>query len=100
MLSLIFFFVNRSTAYDIRLVDWRSDVCSSDLYTASRAHSQAVSETAAAAPPRANVPSKSPLTRRSRSRDNSYREEHRLAFSLEVDVEPIGREACRARVCQ
>ena len=65
----------------------------------SSARNQASSDTAAAAPPRAKVPSKSPLTRRSRSRgrsyrsavpkSGSYREEDRLAVALEVDVEPV-----------
>src|SRR3546814_6573629 len=31
MLFLSFFFFNQKTAYDIRISDWSSDVCSSDL---------------------------------------------------------------------
>ena len=55
----------------------------------SRARNHASSETAAAAPPRAKVPSKSPLTRASRSRTSSYREEHGLAVTLQVEVEAV-----------
>src|SRR3546814_16671355 len=31
MNELIFFFFNQKTAYEMRISDWRSDVCSSDL---------------------------------------------------------------------
>src|SRR3546814_7210573 len=30
-IDLIFFFFNQKTAYDMRISDWSSDVCSSDL---------------------------------------------------------------------
>src|SRR3546814_10195975 len=32
--SLFFFFFNQKTAYEMRISDWSSDVCSSDLYFA------------------------------------------------------------------
>src|SRR3546814_6250785 len=32
-LIIIFFFVKRKTAYELRISDWSSDVCSSDLLT-------------------------------------------------------------------
>src|SRR3546814_6879637 len=31
MLSLLFFFFKQKTAYEVRISDWSSDVCSSDL---------------------------------------------------------------------
>src|SRR3546814_9774058 len=31
MLSLLFFFFKQKTAYELRISDWSSDVCSSDL---------------------------------------------------------------------
>src|SRR3546814_3237672 len=31
MCIIVFFFVNQKTAYDMRISDWSSDVCSSDL---------------------------------------------------------------------
>src|SRR4051794_21377825 len=49
--------------------------------TSSSARNQATSETAAAAPPRAKVPSKRLVTGR------SYREEHGLALALQPEVE-------------
>src|SRR3546814_3230666 len=33
MFSLFFFFFNQKTAYEMRISDWSSDVCSSDLRT-------------------------------------------------------------------
>src|SRR3546814_8005142 len=35
LLFLFFFFFKQKTAYDMRISDWSSDVCSSDLDTAS-----------------------------------------------------------------
>src|SRR3546814_10901332 len=32
MFLLLFFFFKQKTAYDMRISDWSSDVCSSDLY--------------------------------------------------------------------
>src|SRR3546814_4295548 len=31
VVSILFFFFNQKTAYDMRISDWSSDVCSSDL---------------------------------------------------------------------
>src|SRR3546814_10895124 len=31
---VVFFFFNQKTAYELRISDWSSDVCSSDLFTA------------------------------------------------------------------
>src|SRR3546814_8632204 len=36
MLLLFFFFFKQKTAYEMRISDWSSDVCSSDLADASR----------------------------------------------------------------
>src|SRR3546814_3281389 len=34
--SVIFFFFKQKTAYEMRISDWSSDVCSSDLFRSSR----------------------------------------------------------------
>src|SRR3546814_3162258 len=34
----VFFFFKQKTAYEMRISDWSSDVCSSDLLRAERAH--------------------------------------------------------------
>src|SRR3546814_2584114 len=36
MICLYFFFFKQKTAYEMRISDWSSDVCSSDLQTAKR----------------------------------------------------------------
>src|SRR3546814_10384269 len=35
MLCIFFFFFNQKTAYEMRISDWSSDVCSSDLFDAT-----------------------------------------------------------------
>src|SRR3546814_17866835 len=35
-LQIMFFFFNQKTAYEMRISDWSSDVCSSDLHGAAR----------------------------------------------------------------
>src|SRR3546814_16764033 len=49
MLLLCFFFVKQKTAYEMRISDWSSDVCSSDLATAkpNRAASRSAARLAA-----------------------------------------------------
>src|SRR3546814_7409630 len=38
LMVLIFFFFKQKTAYEMRISDWSSDVCSSDLIRALRLH--------------------------------------------------------------
>src|SRR3546814_15440733 len=40
MLVLLFFFFKQKTAYEMRISDWSSDVCSSDLGDGDRLHRQ------------------------------------------------------------
>src|SRR3546814_5874274 len=46
--SMVFLFVKQRTAYEMRISDWSSDVCSSDL---APGHANAASNSAAHAPP-------------------------------------------------
>src|SRR3546814_9212879 len=39
---LLFFFFKQNTAYDMRIVDWSSDVCSSDLNVCAHRGNQVV----------------------------------------------------------
>src|SRR3546814_10721196 len=96
----IFFFFKQKTAYEMRISDWSSDVCSSDLEQElhiARAHLFSVypvnrSRTALDAPD---------------DLDLVELVEHRRRLALAVvqhqghvgDVE-IGRASCRERVCQ
>src|SRR3546814_2159366 len=42
MVSLFFFFFKQKTAYEMRISDWSSDVCSSDLLTLGTTRDQIV----------------------------------------------------------
>src|SRR3546814_8350228 len=95
-----FFFFKQKTAYEMRISDWSSDVCSSDLATPARkprrsrgrAHGNigliVMNPSPFAAPPGRRFPSSE--------------------FIAELDVElarrrehvEIGRASCRERVCQ
>src|SRR3546814_18590239 len=104
-----FFFFKQKTAYEMRISDWSSDVCSSDLRRCSRTtraptgsasvHSHSVRASRwkplawwCGMPPPRSIPG---LTgsRRSHS-DESARARRR------ADRAEIGRASCRERVCQ
>src|SRR3546814_10701125 len=59
MTCFLFFFFKKKTAYEMRISDWSSDVCSSDLARAVRAK--------AAAPDRAGQAPESPSSHRRRT---------------------------------
>src|SRR3546814_2245931 len=78
-LSILFFF-KQKTAYEMRISDWSSDVCSSDLGLNASAETNAVAPSAA-------EPSRADLVA--------------LIADAAVDARAeIGRASCRARVCQ
>src|SRR3546814_5689543 len=94
-----FFFFKQKTAYEMRISDWSSDVCSSDL-------SHGIEEPAACAVPARNsssAASSSPCpaghsrlgSRMRPDRWGSGFTEKRKAWACE-----IGRASCRERVCQ
>src|SRR3546814_2647198 len=102
---VIFFFFKQKTAYEMRISDWSSDVCSSDLAIQTR-------RTALCANPRTRdaVPTRRPaLGRTDRLRpgpgaklaaDGVRRAtDHRRAVERSGLAE-IGRASCRERVCQ
>src|SRR3546814_1898311 len=85
---ICFFFFKQKTAYEMRISDWSSDVCSSDLH------------------PRRDVRDLLPGGLRGHRDPRrledilAVHEERRLAVErLPVDPE-IGRASCRERVCQ
>src|SRR3546814_4657724 len=93
----LFFFFKQKTAYEMRISDWSSDVCSSDLLTRDRllvAHS------------RGQIVAMSCFTVRKYSvvcpSELSKTSESLLTFSYPQQdaVEKIGRASCRERVCQ
>src|SRR3546814_5276887 len=73
-----FFFFKQKTAYEMRISDWSSDVCSSDLMTAARTDIDASVGYYGVAI------------------DQMLNEKHAIARPLLQ----IGRASCRERVCQ
>src|SRR3546814_7059064 len=96
-LFCFFFFFKQKTAYEMRISDWSSDVCSSDL--SLHEHDQAERELAET---RAML---GDPELREMAVDDMRRLEQRL---LDLDAElqllmlpkEIGRASCRERVCQ
>src|SRR3546814_2550353 len=79
------FFFKQKTAYEMRISDWSSDVCSSDLAKAARAKAEA-GETLA-------DEVEALLARRASAALGLARKAGEL-------VTEIGRASCRERVCQ
>src|SRR3546814_5527108 len=78
------FFFEQETAYEMRITDWSSDVCSSDLLIA-------------AATPSAVFAGATPLLAQS---DSPY-EGVTIRFLTSSNAsQEIGRASCRERVCQ
>src|SRR3546814_6689693 len=80
--SLFFFFFKHKTAYEMRISDWSSDVCSSDLQADDRREHRPPHEELEKAHVRGCPCQRSPVTCR-RARPPQ-----------------IGRASCRERVCQ
>src|SRR3546814_3584367 len=83
-----FFFFKQKTAYEMRISDWSSDVCSSDLYIRPRESNEKPSISTGAIPAMPFAPpvrlEKSNKTRRTNS----------------PNAKEIGRASRRERVCQ
>src|SRR3546814_3417211 len=80
-LSVCFFFFKQKTAYEMRISDWSSDVCSSDLATGSR-----------------NRKLSSPGSDLEGILSLRYLEDSERI--KEAAKNEIGRASCRERVCQ
>src|SRR3546814_2239539 len=99
---LFFFFFKQKTAYEMRISNWSSDVCSSDLLVDQELRSATMADGLAMA-----IGIHEPLHRRAILRqlcgrvghqDRSDRiEQHRGRAS---ELPEIGRASCRERVCQ
>src|SRR3546814_5989907 len=79
---LCFFFFKQKTAYEMRISDWSSDVCSSDLLVA-----------------RLRVAA-DPLSLLAHLEAAEGRQLHHLAADKCIRHLEIGRASCRERVCQ
>src|SRR3546814_7589238 len=78
-----FFFFNQKTAYEMRISDWSSDVCSSDL-AQTNAQGQIVCGVNNDADPTNDRPDCVPIN----------------VFGFGAPSQEIGRASCRERVCQ
>src|SRR3546814_1771806 len=96
----IFFFFKQKTAYEMRISDWSSDVCSSDLYKMLRL--------SALAPTLIDVIAKDQLSLEA-ARALTLTEDHDQQIKVckaanghahTIRRMQIGRASCRERVCQ
>src|SRR3546814_4703150 len=96
LFSLFFiFFFKQKTAYEMRISDWSSDVCSSDLPMSTDR-----SEFSTVLSQNIHDPSKGSGDRRQNRlcADQARRTEDRESYRSECSE--IGRASCRERVCQ
>src|SRR3546814_1004816 len=90
-LYVVFFFFKQKTAYEMRISDWSSDVCSSDL----------LSTVAAARSPGTFFKVRLRYPEYAAAHDLREDVEERLADRLrQLEIAEIGRASCRERVCQ
>src|SRR3546814_6133138 len=96
------FFFKQKTAYELRMSDWSSDVCSSDLrMPVGRLHLRR--ETDATQLGRDMVGRLLAVLgkgRVGRHRGNAQQREQPLDTGIHILIDEIGRASCRERVCQ
>src|SRR3546814_4296891 len=105
LILVVFFFFKQKTAYEMRISDWSSDVCSSDLRTRARAR-RGAQELPAQLPRilrealvRTGRGADGPYDR-DRRRDGSVRHRSDLRGARSAALREIGSASCRERVCQ
>src|SRR3546814_7269808 len=90
------FFFKQKTAYEMRISDWSSDVCSSDLNLQPRAAEGAEVERAGTGPrPEVDVARSQP-----RQPDRRQDRPHRQIFAIRSEERRVGKECvstCRSR---
>src|SRR3546814_4520701 len=98
---MFFFFFKQKTAYEMRISDWSSDVCSSDLKHQEMSElrtSQSVQIGKLQAEISAKVTTITRIEEQLHAAEDIAKErEQALELKLE---EKIGRASCRERVCQ
>src|SRR3546814_2483273 len=97
MYCLHFFFFKQKTAYELRISDWSSDVCSSDLLSGQRQQATIAAE-CECHPLRAA--SESPFNRCVTISGTAQVSELAFVRHKPVRLGEIGRASCRERVCQ
>src|SRR3546814_8922030 len=105
---MMFFFCKQKTAYEFRISDWSSDVCSSDLAASARHRSAASMSRSAGS--RQKSRSRAACTREPRvaatdggsgrrSMAENRKDSAQLVNDDTFEGEKLGRAACRERVC-
>src|SRR3546814_19932640 len=111
---VMLFFSKPKTAYELRISDWSSDVCSSDLAGSIDSHIylSLISGTHLGQAAVTGLPIAGLLLRRRRARIDAFNQvaligiglvqaDQLLAFATRHHpVQQIGRASCRERVCQ
>src|SRR3546814_11318235 len=103
-----FFFFKQKTAYEMRISDWSSDVCSSDLFNLSRFFQLVIFYTCtgkAGATAMAISMERAAAARASFTKARFQGIGHEFVsgggfFRVPASPEQIGRASCRERVCQ
>src|SRR3546814_3842062 len=100
VLVLVFFF-KQKTAYEMRISDWSSDVCSSDLEANPAANASAFTDGWFRTGDLGRLDAEGYLTIAGRIKEIVNREGEKIS-PREVDeaLLEIGRASCRERVCQ
>src|SRR3546814_2545836 len=101
---MMFFFFKQKTAYEMRISDWSSDVCSSDLpssaETAAAPASVVSDEQLAASVLQSSQQQKTieQLQALLQSQDEEIADQRKQISELQT--QQIGRASCRERACQ
>src|SRR3546814_6662899 len=93
LFDFLFFFFKQKTAYEMRISDWSSDVCSSDLYAVSRQQVTAMLSPHTSKSAEYECPFPLPKVA-------AQELLHAQARERSKQVMEIGRASCRERVCQ
>src|SRR3546814_6794769 len=96
--GFFFFFFNQKTAYELRISDWSSDVCSSDLNFRGRRFTNAHETMIWCAKDREARYTFNYDAMKALNDDLQMRSDWLIPICS--GAEQIGRAACRARVCQ
>src|SRR3546814_4479460 len=94
-----FFFFKQKTAYEMRISDWSSDVCSSDL-SAGLLNAEITPDGAAEVARRSRGTPRIANRLLRRVRDYAQVKSHGVIDTESAGRAQIGRASCRERVCQ
>src|SRR3546814_10854179 len=95
-----FFFCKQTTAYELRISDWSSDVCSSDLMVGERGAQQRRAGGQEDGEFVAALARDDGMMAAGAAQPLGEFAQYAVADRVAVPVVEIGRASCRARVCQ